>query len=44
LKSIARDAPESLEKLRSIRGFGAKKVAKYGSDIIGLVKDFFGQT
>lgn len=44
LKSVVLAAPETLEALKNIRGFGSKKVDKYGQDIIGLVKGFFQKT
>jgi len=43
LKSVVLSAPETLESLRAVRGFGSKKVEKYGKEIIDLVKGFFNK-
>jgi len=38
---IINEKPRTLEALRMIDGFGNKKVAKYGQDIISMVKSFY---
>ena len=43
LTRMVTDAPDSLEKIRSIHGFGSKKVEKYGKEIIAIIQDFFKQ-
>lgn len=34
-------APETLENLKSIKGFGSKKVEKYGKELVSLIKTYF---
>lgn len=41
LADLARFAPASLESLRQIRGFGKKKIDKYGKDIIKIVQGIY---
>ena len=41
LLEIVKQKPSTLESLKMIRGFGNKKVSKYGSEIIGIIKAFF---
>ena len=41
LADLVRKAPTSLEALKSIRGFGQKKVERYGKHIIELIKGFY---
>jgi superfamily II DNA helicase RecQ len=41
LAGVVLAAPESLEMLKSVRGFGKHKVEKYGQEIIALIKGFF---
>ncbi|HDP95482.1 MAG TPA: hypothetical protein ENN40_09010 [Candidatus Aminicenantes bacterium] len=41
LQEIVIKAPDSLEKLRSIRGLGQKKVKDYGKEILELLAAFF---
>lgn len=40
LSQIATRRPTTLEALRQIQGFGAKKVEQHGQELIGLVKAF----
>jgi superfamily II DNA helicase RecQ len=40
LEKVVVKQPTSLEVLKQIDGFGKKKMEKYGSDILGLVKAF----
>ena len=41
--AIARKAPGSLEALKSIKGFGKGKIAKYGQEIVGIVSAFYSK-
>ena len=41
LIEVAKRAPQTLESLRQIHGFGKKKVERYGKDIISMVKSFY---
>ncbi len=41
LREIVVKAPDTLEKLRSIRGLGQKKVKDYGKEILELLSAFF---
>ncbi len=41
LAGVVMSAPETLEMLNNVRGFGKHKVEKYGQDIIALIKGFF---
>ena len=43
LTQIAVRRPVTLEALRQIQGFGAKKVEQHGRELIGLVKAFSGK-
>ena len=38
---IVRVAPGSLEALKNIKGFGKRKISKYGKEIIEIVKAFY---
>jgi len=42
LRGVVRHAPRSLEALKSVRGFGKRKLEKYGKEIVGLVRAFHG--
>jgi len=42
MNAIVRRRPASLEALKQIRGFGKKKIDRYGKEIIELVKNFYG--
>lgn len=41
IKDIIKQAPRSLEALKAIRGFGRKKIEKYGAAVIGLLGAFY---
>ncbi len=41
LQKVVTEAPDSLEKLKSIRGFGSKKVERYGTELVEMVRAFF---
>ena len=41
LVDVIRHAPVSLESLRSIHGFGKKKIERYGKEIVEIVKAFY---
>ena len=41
LTEIVKQAPRSLEALRQIRGFGKKKLTRYGEQIVGIVTAFY---
>jgi superfamily II DNA helicase RecQ len=41
LRQLALRAPRTLDALRQIRGFGKKKVARYGQPIVGLITAFY---
>lgn len=40
LIEVARRAPESLEQLKGIRGYGSAKVKRFGEDIVKIVAAF----
>lgn len=41
LVDLIKKAPKSLETLKSIRGFGRKKIEKYGKEIVELIIGFY---
>jgi superfamily II DNA helicase RecQ len=41
IKDIIKHTPRSLEALKAIRGFGKKKIEKYGAAVTGLIKAFY---
>lgn len=41
LLSVVKQAPQSLEALKNIRGFGNKKIEKYGKELIKLIQTFY---
>lgn len=41
--AIVRKAPGSLEALKSIKGFGKGKIAKYGREILDIVSAFYSK-
>ena len=41
LIELVKQAPQTLEALRQIHGFGRKKSEKYGADIIGMIQAFY---
>ena len=40
LEEIARECPDSVEKLKTINGMGKKKIERYGRELIDLIKSF----
>jgi len=44
LSDIVRAAPESLEALKGIKGFGNSKISKYGKDVVALIQAFYEKT
>lgn len=44
LLDLVKQAPQSLEALRDIRGFGKKKLARYGQTIIDMMRAFYEKT
>ena len=40
LVEVVQKTPKSLEALKSVRGFGKKKVERFGKQILGLVREF----
>lgn len=42
LAAVVKSAPKSIEALKQIRGFGGKKIEKYGKEIVELVQKFYG--
>ncbi|MBF0343241.1 MAG: HRDC domain-containing protein [Nitrospirae bacterium] len=41
IMELIKRTPKSLEALRSIRGFGKKKIEKYGKEIIDIINNFY---
>jgi ATP-dependent DNA helicase RecQ len=41
LADIVKNETKTLEALKTINGFGNKKVEKYGEDITGIISTFF---
>jgi len=41
LMDMVRSAPRTIESLKSIKGYGKKKVEKYGREIIAMIKSFY---
>lgn len=41
LISLIRKMPKNIESLKSVRGFGNKKIEKYGKDIIEIIRAFY---
>lgn len=41
---IVKAAPKSLEEMAAIKGFGRKKVEKYGKDVIAMIQAFYTKT
>lgn len=44
LASIVQKKPRSLETLRTIQGFGAKKIQSYGQETIDIVTSFYQES
>jgi ribonuclease D len=42
LQELARRRPTTMQKLGATKGFGPKKVASYGSDILQIISDYTG--
>jgi len=40
--SLSLKAPNSLEEMMEVKGIGAKKIARYGTDLLGLLSDIKG--
>ncbi len=43
LIAVVRHAPRSLEALRQVRGFGKKKLVKYGDEILTMIRAFYAK-
>jgi hypothetical protein len=43
LVEVVRQRPRTLEGLRQIRGFGAKKLKRHGRDILALIQAFYAE-
>ena len=41
LEAIVQEKPRTLESLRTIQGFGAKKIQSYGQEITGIITSFY---
>ena len=41
LEAIVQKKPRTLESLRTVQGFGAKKIQSYGQEIIGIISSFY---
>lgn len=41
LKDIIKNKPRSLEALKAIRGFGKKKIEKYGTAVTEMIRTFY---
>jgi superfamily II DNA helicase RecQ len=41
LADIVKNETKTLEALKTVNGFGNKKVEKYGQDITGIINAFF---
>ena len=44
LQELARRKPTTMQKLAATKGFGPKKVASYGADILQVIADYTGET
>lgn len=44
LKDLLKQRPKSLEDLKNVRGFGVKKIEKYGKDILEILSAFNEKT
>ncbi len=44
IKDIIKAAPKNVEEISAIRGFGRKKVEKYGKDLVALIQAFYTKT
>jgi len=43
VRQIVKSAPKTLEALKLIKGFGRKKVEKYGEDLTAMIRAFFAE-
>ncbi len=41
LKQLVVQAPTTIESLKNIKGFGKKKIERYGKEIINFIKTFY---
>lgn len=44
LVALVKQAPKTVEALRSIHGFGTKKIERYGQEILDLIRAFYKKT
>lgn len=44
LIGVGKAAPQSLEALKAVHGFGKSKIAKYGPEIFEIIKGFYQET
>jgi len=44
LFDLVKQAPKTVEALRDIRGFGKKKIERYGQEVLGMVRAFYEKT
>ena len=44
VNDLVRVSPKSLEEMATIKGFGRKKVEKYGNDVIAIIRAFYTKT
>ena len=44
LLDLVKQAPKTVEALRDIRGFGKKKIERYGQEVLGMVRAFYEKT
>ena len=43
LRDMVKNAPQSLEALKNIKGYGRKKIERYGKDIVTIIKEFYNR-
>ena len=41
LMEVIKKTPKTIEALRQIRGFGKKKIERYGKEIVNLIQLFY---
>lgn len=44
LLALVKEAPQTLEALRDIRGFGKKKIERYGKELLEMIAAFYEKT
>jgi len=44
LREVVKATPRTLEALKTIKGFGRKKMERYGSEIVAIVSTFFDES